>query len=251
MRSGLCSLWSLLRGPTSAARVARRPSDRGAVCPRYAAADRVRGPRASCAETSKLPGQARQKFIPNFSAACARRGGPRSFREGSRVARRGGDRPSSKIFSRLRQPAGRPVVHRVVTRLAQRDQIPLAPGIFREVFSRPDVVRGRRLFPASEPLRPLAPVSGLPQHALAQPAPARTGIRKAGVLSASAVPGLRRHALRSLFLISVVYSLRQRGHQTGRFSASVSAVIRWSFFLQVGQVIHPSWLATSISFFTP
>ena len=73
---------------------------------------------------------------------------------------------------------------------------------------------------------------------------------KAGVLSASAVPGLRRHALRSL-LISVVYSLRHRGHQTGRFSASVSAVIRWSFFLQVGQVIHPSWLATSISFFTP
>ena len=179
------------------------------------------------------------------------RGGPRSFREGSRVARGGGDRPSSKIFSRLRQPAGHPVVHRVVARLAERDEVPLAPCELGEVLGRPDVVRGRGLLASSVSFRPLAPVSGLPEHALAQPAPAWAGVvkTKAGVLSASAVSGLRRHALRSLFRISVVYSLRQRGHQIGRFSASVSVVIRWSFLRQVGQVIHPSCAGISISDF--
>ena len=123
-------------------------------------------------------------------------------------------------------------------------------GVGGIVRRRPDVVRRGGLFTPAVSLRPLASVPGLAEHALAQPAPAWAGVvkAKAGALSAVAVPGLRHHVLRSL-RISVVYSLRQRGHQIGRFSASVSAVIRWSFLRQVGQVIHPSCAVISISDF--
>ena len=98
----------------------------------------------------------------------------RSLRKRRGIGRRyRGGYPAPPGLAQRRQLVRDPVVHCFVAALAQRDQIPRAPGIFRIGLSRPDVVDVGRLDlpPIAQALS--ASVTIPPQDLRSEPTPAR------------------------------------------------------------------------------
>ena len=162
------------------------PAEHRREIPASASANPVRQSRPRPARRAKvidllrlpIPPPRARNSSPEFFPACAYTSTARSKSLSIGAARPGGDGPPPQRLARSGQLAAAAVVHGVVRRLAERNQIPSLPGKLGVILSRPDVVHMAGLLASSVSLRPLASVAGLAEDALAEPEPAAAGVIK-------------------------------------------------------------------------